>query len=276
LARPRTKGLPFFKKDTSFYDDLKIIDLLNEYGPVGCTIYDCILCMIYRNGYYLEIDSDKLALAVIRTIGNKWVKNKSFVIQVVHYCADIGLFDNDLLRQDIITSAGLQRRYSDVTSRNKVDKTQYWLIDENGQLLKNISKKRVIATETQVFVTETPVSTDSIPQESRKKKVESRKKRVDTNSAAFQPPSLTLISSYCKEKSLTVDAERFFNYYEANGWTTASGRPVVNWKAQLQNWQKSEREKSDTSKAKSRPSTFDINELEQFNVFTDWKNHGQK
>lgn len=30
------------------------MDLINEYGPLGSTIFDCILCMIYREGYYSQ------------------------------------------------------------------------------------------------------------------------------------------------------------------------------------------------------------------------------
>lgn len=35
----------------------KIMDLMNEYGPLGQTIYDVLLCMIYHEGYYLEVPS---------------------------------------------------------------------------------------------------------------------------------------------------------------------------------------------------------------------------
>ena len=52
--RPK-KGLDWFKKDVSYYEDFKVMDLINEYGPLGSTIFDCILCMIYREGYYLEV-----------------------------------------------------------------------------------------------------------------------------------------------------------------------------------------------------------------------------
>lgn len=100
------------------------MDLINEYGPLGSTIFDCILCMIYREGYYLELPLDKLCLAVVKSIGSKWVK-KHQVMQVIQYCADIGLFDKSLLARSVVTSAGLQRRYADVTSRNKVDKSLY-------------------------------------------------------------------------------------------------------------------------------------------------------
>lgn len=177
MARPTKKALDWFKKDVNYYDDDKIMDLLDEYGPLGQTVYDVALTIIYKNGYYLEIPIDKLVSLIYRTIGNKWIKNKCLVLQVIHYCADIGLFDKDLLSRNVITSAGIQRRYSEVTARNKVDKRKYWLLEKNEvpAALETASINSVSVTETPVFATETRVNETVIPQEeSRVDKIESR------------------------------------------------------------------------------------------------------
>ena len=135
------------------------MDLMNEYGPLGQTIYDVVLCMIYHEGYYLEVPKmEQLAVKIIKTIGNRWVKKKDFVLQVIHYCAEIGLFDQDLLNQNVITSVGVQRRYKEVTVRNKVDRSKYWLIDENGQPLLNAPQNSISVTETSISATEKDIS----------------------------------------------------------------------------------------------------------------------
>ena len=152
--KPKT-GLDYFPKDVDYYDDFNIMDLMNEYGPLGQTIYDVVLCMIYHEGYYLEVPKmEQLAVKIIKTIGNRWVKKKDFVLQVIHYCAEIGLFDQDLLNQNVITSVGVQRRYKEVTVRNKVDRSKYWLIDENGQPLLNAPQNSISVTETNISATE--------------------------------------------------------------------------------------------------------------------------
>ena len=94
MARPRKSGLMYFFFDVDTWDDYKIIELTDRYGPLGFAIYNVILCEVYKNGYYLEIPLEKLASYVIRAIGNRWIREKSFVLQVVQYCADIGLFDS--------------------------------------------------------------------------------------------------------------------------------------------------------------------------------------
>ena len=168
MGRPPKQGLDYFPKDVDYYDDFKIMDLLHEYGPLGQTIYDIVVSMVYREGYYLEASLDMIVIKIIRIIGNRWIKNKDLVIQVIHYCADLGLFDNDLLSQNVITSVGIQRRYQLVTVRNKVNKEKYWLIDNEGQPLLTAPKTLVSVTETPINVTETEVKASDIPQKESK------------------------------------------------------------------------------------------------------------
>lgn len=179
MARPPKKGLSYFPKDTDFYDDEKIIDLLEDYGPLGLTIYDVILTLVYKDGYYKEIAVDKLASLTARYIGNKWIKNKDLIIQVIHRCADLGLFDKDLLLQGIVTSEGIQRRYSDVTARNKIDKSKYWLLEKNSSESVSfaVSEAPISVTETPISVTETPVS-DAKMQQSKVNKSKLNKSNV--------------------------------------------------------------------------------------------------
>lgn len=172
MPRPKKTGLDYFPFDVDYWDDFKIMDLLNEYGPLGTAIYEIILSKVYRNGYYLEVPLDKLVTQIVRIIGNRWIKEKNLVLQVIQYCADIGLFNNALLMQSVITSVGIQRRYSEVTVRNKVDKSKYWLLDkeENQAALINIPQNTVSVAKTGISVAETKINATVIPQKERKEK----------------------------------------------------------------------------------------------------------
>ena len=191
MARPRKAGLDYFYKDVHDWDDFKIIDLVGEYGPLGFAVYDVVLCEVYKNGYYLETPIEKLALFVIRAIGSKWIKDKTFVLQVIQYCADIGLFNDVLLSQSVITSAEIQLHYSEVTARNKADKSKYWLLGESE---KNDSPAAVInASETGVSAAKTPVSdaktrvNDADMHQSKANKSKVNKSKVKQSKA--KPPS---------------------------------------------------------------------------------------
>ena len=177
MGRRAKTGLDYFPKDVNFYDDFKTMELLGEYGPNGIVIYEVTLCIIYGNGYYIECpDMDQLAARIIRTIGNRWVRKKDFVLQVVRFCADIGLFDKTLLDQNVITSVGIQRRYSEVTVRNKVNKEKYWLLKENGQPLLNAPKKRISVTEKAISATEKPINDAEMQQIKEKESKEKNRK----------------------------------------------------------------------------------------------------
>lgn len=154
-GRPRKTGLSYHSSDVDFYEDFKIIDLLDKYGPIGTTIYDVVIKMIYRKGYYLEIPMNQLALTVQKTIGSKWIRNKDLVLQVVQYCADIGLFDKDLSLQSVLTSAGIQKRYSLATVRSKAQIEKYQLIEKEGDKpLLNAPSKDISVTENGISVAE--------------------------------------------------------------------------------------------------------------------------
>lgn len=130
---PNKPGLTYFPKMLDFYEDDKIFDLLDEYGPLGVTIYDCILCIVYKNGYYAEIPLDKLSKMIIKMIGNKWVKNQKVVVQVVHFCSDIGLLDDALMTENIITSVGIQRRYYEIAvkrMKRQLYSDKYWPLNK--------------------------------------------------------------------------------------------------------------------------------------------------
>ena len=194
MARPVKKGLSYFPKDVDFYNDYKIMDLLEKYGPIGVTVYDVILTEIYRHGYYLEEPIDRVAANVARIIGSKWVQ-KRFVSQVIFDCGDIGLFESSLLEHGVMTSVGIQRRYSTVTARNKASKEKYWLIDEDGQPLLNAPKNQISGTETGVFEAETRVNTAEIPQKERKENKTKQNKKIgrELQSSPTQPPVFRLL-----------------------------------------------------------------------------------
>lgn len=148
---PNKKGLDYFPKMTNFYDDDKIFDLMDEYGPLGVTIYDVILTIVYDQGYYAELSKDKLSRMVVRKIGNKWVKNQKVVVQVIDYCAELGLLDKRLLLQNVITSEGIQKRYYKIAvklMKRQLYNDQYWLLEKeemDGALLN--APKNVISSE---------------------------------------------------------------------------------------------------------------------------------
>ena len=155
MPRPHKQGLAFYRKDVDFYFDPDIISLMDKYGPIGVTVYEVVLDFIFRNGYYLECPLQKVAALVQRTIGSRWIRSADLVLQVIIYCASLGLFDRELSSQDVLTSVGIQERFSIATVRNKVDKSKYWLLGEERGAGGSMPEKNVSVTETPISATET-------------------------------------------------------------------------------------------------------------------------
>lgn len=163
MARPIRKGLAYFPKDVDFYQDEKIVDLALKYGPLGLTVFDVLLTLVYREGYYLELPLSKVGQMIVRTVGESWFRKTGMSatdlsVEVILYCAEIGLINAPLVRQNVITSVAIQERYAAVTKRNKVNLTRYWLLDNRkvDGALESAPKKTVSVTETPVSVAETP------------------------------------------------------------------------------------------------------------------------
>ena len=66
-------------------------------------------------------------------------------------------------------------------------------------------------------------------------------------------PSLGEIETYVQEAHLPVDAEHFYNYYEANGWRMGQN-PMQDWKAALKAWARNVPVMSRTAPAKEPDS----------------------
>lgn len=53
----------------------------------------------------------------------------------------------------------------------------------------------------------------------------------------FEIPTIEEIEEYIKEKDYkNVDAKRFFDWYDANGWKTNKGQKIKSWKQSVGNW----------------------------------------
>ena len=67
--------------------------------------------------------------------------------------------------------------------------------------------------------------------------------------AEFVPPTLEEVESYFAANCLRGSARKFFDYYEANGWTR-QGFPIVKWEPVARSW--SDRERGYDAERKAR------------------------
>lgn len=63
-------------------------------------------------------------------------------------------------------------------------------------------------------------------------------KSVCKRNVTFTPPTLEEVKAYCHERGDKVDAQKFFDYFEAGKWHDSEGKPVKNWKQKVITWEK--------------------------------------
>ena len=155
MARPFKKGLEYFPLDTDFLSNRKIQRLIQRYGCQGIGIYVCVLCEIYgENGYFIQFDDD-----FCFDIGFTLRLDEKLIREIVSFCVQIHLFDNEMLEQrQILSSEGIQKRFKEINKRNpRGVKLEFDLsaINESPDII--VSDSGVNVTLTPVIATVTPV-----------------------------------------------------------------------------------------------------------------------
>lgn len=135
MARTSSQKLEFWQFEVGLFNDMKMVDLNEKYGTLGESVYFRILSYIADSEGYYAVLSDSLVLSIYRSIGSKWIKDKRVILRIIDYCGVCGLFDVNLLRQNVITSCGIQRRwlYAKEKARAKGFTTdKFWLLNSQG------------------------------------------------------------------------------------------------------------------------------------------------
>lgn len=92
------------------------------------------------------------------------------------------------------------------------------------------------------------------------------KKEKNNNIKRFTPPTYEQVSTYCKERNNTVDAERFLDFYESKGWMVGKNK-MKDWKAAVRNWERSSKQEAKPAKQNQFHNfderNYDFDELEK-------------
>lgn len=82
-----------------------------------------------------------------------------------------------------------------------------------------------------VYKPYTQNSIDKISKDKNRLEIES------PNRKRFTAPTLEQVKAYCQERNNGIDAQRWFDYYESNGWKVGRN-PMKDWKAAVRTWER--------------------------------------
>lgn len=85
------------------------------------------------------------------------------------------------------------------------------------------------------------------PQQTNKdnKSVKKEQSKDSLSHKRFSPPTVEQVKEYAAEHGLTLDAEKFVAYYQANGWKVGKN-PMKSWTAAARYWQRNSAKNSNT------------------------------
>ncbi len=73
-----------------------------------------------------------------------------------------------------------------------------------------------------------------------------KKDRIQRKERKFIKPTIAEIAAYCQERQNNIDAEQFFNFYEAKDWMLGKNH-IKNWKCCVHTWEKASKPTKEVS-----------------------------
>lgn len=73
------------------------------------------------------------------------------------------------------------------------------------------------------------------PKEKEREKEKEIEKEREKDQRCFTPPTVSQVRAYCREAGYELNAQRFVDYYTANGWRMGK-TPMQDWQAAVRIW----------------------------------------
>ena len=117
MARPRKENLDYFPFDADFFWDIKINRLKARFGTDGICVYLFILCRIYQNGYYTELNED-----LVLDISDYYHFSESKTMQIINCLLGRSLLESIPVGSvKMLSAPSIQRRYQEAKKGAKRD-----------------------------------------------------------------------------------------------------------------------------------------------------------
>lgn len=152
MGRNKKIGLDYFPFDVDFFQDIKIRKLIKYQRGKAVTVYALLLCLIYKNGYYMLWD-EELPFILSEQTGFE----EAYIQEVVRCCLALGLFSKELFdKEKVLTSIGIQERYKRICDdcRRKCEFSEFNLISSEEKRISSEEKPITSEESTQSKVKE--------------------------------------------------------------------------------------------------------------------------
>lgn len=173
---------------------------------------------IVRDTKYFDFDTVTIALGLFKQLGLVYESDDNGILKISSFSSMVG---SESGSKSAITKRNYRNR-----QREKIDKKVDNMMDKEVDKMSDRDKSIEYRDK-------------SIEYRDKEKEVYMGTK-VPKTANRFIKPTLDEVKAYCDERQNGIDAERFFDYYEANGWVQSKGKPIKDWKATVRTWEKND------------------------------------
>lgn len=170
MGRNRKIGLEYFPMDVDFFQDLRIRKLIKYQGGKAVAVYTLLLCIIYKQGYYVRWD-EELPFIISEQTGFE----EAYIREVLKCCMVVGLFSKELYDSEkVITSRSIQERYKGICEQlRRVCLFDEFALISSGKTAISSEEIGISSEETGISSAKKPINSEKIPQ--KKKKIKGNK-----------------------------------------------------------------------------------------------------
>jgi hypothetical protein len=258
MARPTKNSCEYFPHDNNMRNHPKVKALRHKFAN-GYAIWSMFIeYLTGSDGNVFEYSDLQFEL-----LSGDFEFSSKEIKEVIDYCVTLEMLFND---NGFIYSESLNINLAPVYKKRGLAKEQ-----SSKQKRINGSFAKDSTVSTVVTVTETPQSTvvtgAEMPQSKVDKNILNKEEVVSKPLKRFIPPTIKEIDSYIKEKGYNVNAERFFYFYESNGWKVGKNK-MISWKASVASWNTKD-EKPSAYKKKEEQEKPSVAPAKDYHRFID-------
>jgi hypothetical protein len=224
------KDVYYFSHDSNARNDNKMIAVRMKYGASGYGIYFMLIEKLRESADYKCVKDYNIIAFDLRV-------DASIVKSIVE---DFGLFaftENG----ECFYSESLLRRM------NPLDNLRKKRSEAGKAGMKNRWESEQLKQTDNNVITQLPKSDNNKSKVNKEEEQESIKEKAKR----FFPPTCEEVVGYCTERKNSVDADKFFNFYQSKGWMVGKNR-MKDWRAAVRTW-----ELEDAKRSANRPGSLD-------------------
>ncbi len=212
-----------------YVDDFMVDEKLRECSAESTGVYIRIMCLMHKSeeyGVVLLKQKDKQNSSAYLNFANKLAMHLPYPVDVIERSLEELVLNGVIqIDEDKILQKRMVKDFHISELRAKVGK----IGGDKSAFGRGFAKANAKANSVNENENENINDTDS---DKEKGGAGGKGKRQ-----TFTKPTIMEIMAYCTERMNNVDAEKFFDYYESNGWMVGKNK-MKDWQATVRTWEK--------------------------------------